>query len=255
MRRSLTIAAKSVLALISLGVFGVFALEAYLVLYAKYAIGLPDVAQIASTTGPVCQNDKPDAYVPLSAIPPLLQKAIIASDEADFYERPFVNPYLELGLAAISDRKPRLSNITWAVTKCLMGRAPGCCRPLDGHIGGAFLVGQVAWNFSRHRLLEIYLNEMYLGRGSYGVRAAAMAYFDKPMGLLTIDEIALIAALHRAPQMIGRRNDLARSRRDYVIDRMLQAAVISEPEAIQARQRPIEFRDAPSAIPAGQRSP
>jgi penicillin-binding protein 1A len=104
-------------------------------------------------------------------------------------------------------------------------------------------MSRVASTLSRERILEIYLNEIYLGRGSYGVGAASMAYFDKPLGLLSIDEIALIAALPRAPTLLSRRGDIARDRRNLVIDRMLQANVISDSEATSARKRPLLFRE------------
>lgn len=256
MRKFLTVAAKTVLAVLSLGGIGLLALALYVVWHFEYEVGLPDVSHIAaaSAAGPGCRADKQGPYTPLSQIPVLLQKAIIASEEPEFYERPTLNPYLESVLAVISNRSPRQSGITWGVTRCLVGRSANCCRGLDWHLGNAYLVNRVARAFSRDRLLEIYLNEMSLGRGSYGVAEAATAYFGKPMKMLMIEEIALLAVLHRTPQIAMRRNDLARDWRDRVIDRMLQAALISEAEADGARQRPVEFRDMPTAAPAGQRS-
>lgn len=248
--------AKTALALVSLASVGLLAAALYVVWHFEYEVGVPDVARISATsaTGPVCRADKQDPYTPLADIPLLLQKAVIASEEPEFYERPSLNPYLESALATIFSREPRSSGITWGVTRCLVTRSANCCRGLDWHLGNAYLVSHVARAFSRDRLLEIYLNEMYLGRGSYGVDAAAAAYFGKSMKALTIDEIALLAALNRTPQIAMRRNDLAKDWRNRVIDRMLQAALIGEAEADEARQRPIEFRNAPAAMPAGQRS-
>ncbi|MBR0782321.1 transglycosylase domain-containing protein [Bradyrhizobium iriomotense] len=256
MRKFLVIAAKTTLALLSLASAGLLAVALYVVWHFEYEVGVPDVARIAaaSATGPVCRADKQDPYTPLADIPLLLQKAVIASEEPEFYERPSLNPYFESVFAAIVRREPRSSGITWGVTRCLVAGSANCCRGLDWHLGNAYLVNRVARAFSRDRLLEIYLNEMYLGRGSYGVDAAATAYFGKPMKMLAIDEIALLAALHRTPQIAMRRNDLAKDWRNRVIDRMLRAALISEAEADGARQRPIEFRDAPASTPAGQRS-
>lgn len=256
MRKFLVVAARTVLAVLSLGGVGLLALAIYVVWHFEYEVGLPDVDRIAatSTMGPVCRTDEQDPYTPLAEIPELLQKAIIASEEPGFYERRSLNPYLESALAAVFNRKGQPSGITWGVTRCLIGRSANCCRGLDWHIGNAYLVSHVARAFSRDRLLEIYLNEMPLGRGSHGVDAAAVAYFGKPMKLLTIDEIALVAALHKSPQIAARRSDLAKDQRNRVIDRMLQAALISESEADEARQRPIEFRDVPSVAPAGQQS-
>jgi penicillin-binding protein 1A len=252
MRKFLVVTAKTVLAVLSLCGAGLLALALYAVWYCEYEIGVPDVARIAamSGAGPVCRGDEPVPHVPLADIPALLKKAIIVSEEPEFYERPSLNPYVESALAAVSNRQPRPSGITWRVTGCLIKASRNCCRGLDWHQGNAYLVNHVARAFSRDRLLEIYLNEMYLGRGSYGVRAAATAYFGKPMKMLTIDEIALLAALYRSPQIAMTRNDRARDWRDHIIDRMLQAALINQAEADAARQRPVE----PAAAPADQRS-
>ena len=256
MRKFIVAAAKTTLALLSLGGIGLLALALYVVWHLEYEVGLPDVSRIAATsaTGPVCRADKQGPYTPLAEIPVLLQKAILVSEDTEFYERPSLNPYLESALAVISSRSPRPSGITLGVTRCLVERSANCCRGLDWHLGNAYLVNHVARAFSRDRLLEIYLNEMYLGRGTYGVAAAATAYFGKPMKMLSIDEIALLTVLHRTPQIAMLRDDLARDWRNRIIDRMLQAALISEVEADGARQRPIGFRDMPTAAPGGQRS-
>ena len=96
---------------------------------------------------------------------------------------------------------------------------------------------------SRDRILEIFLNETYFGRGSFGVEAASMSYFGKPLGLLSTDEVACIAMLSRAPLLFDQRKDIGRERRNAVIDKMLQAGLIDDLEAASAQDRPLEFHD------------
>jgi penicillin-binding protein 1A len=117
---------------------------------------------------------------------------------------------------------------------------------LDRQIATVVLQSRISQALSRDRILEIFLNETYLGRSSRGFAAASMSYFGKPLGLLTIDEIAFVAALPRAPHMLNARQGLAKERRNFIIDRMLQAGLVSEEEATSARERPLEFRERPS---------
>ena len=249
MRRILLIAAKSALALLSLAGVGLLALAVYFVWYTEYGLGLPNAAQIAavSGTGPACKTDWRGTYVPLAEIPPLLQKAAILDAEPDFYER-WPNPFVELALAMAFDHKPRPSHIAGSVTRCLLqSLAPNCCRGgLDWPIGNFVMTDRVARTLSRDRILEIYLNESYLGRGSYGFSAASAAYFGKPLGQLSIDEIALLTVLPRMPSMLDR-PDRAKDRRNVIIDRMLQAGIITTADWATARKRPVQLRERPAA--------
>jgi|GEM_PF-3431935 len=251
MRRFLLIAANWVLALLSFMGVGLLALAVYFVWYTEYGMGLPKAKQIAalSATGPACSTDQQRAYVPLAEIPPLLRKAAILYEEPDFYESLSLSPVTALvfGLPVlVSDRLPRSSGITLSVARCLMySLAPDLCRG-NCHLTRIMMADRVAKTLSRDRILEIYLNESYLGRGVDGVDAASMAYFGKPLGSLSIDESALLVALFRAPSYLDRHPDRARERRNIVIDRMLQAGLISEADAALARERPLELREKPA---------
>ena len=115
-------------------------------------------------------------------------------------------------------------------------------------------MARIARVFSRERILEIYLNENYFGRSAYGVGAAANAYFGKPPALLSIDEVAFIAALPKAPWQIGRRKDIALERRNRIVERMLQSGFINEADAASAKERPLSFREEPADGQASQKS-
>lgn len=244
MRKPLIILTKLVVSLLSVAGMGLLIVEGWLIWHYEYGIGLPDKDKLTavSENGPACAVSDQRTYIPLSEIPALVRQAAIAYEEPEFYERLSLNPLVEFVMAVAQNRHPRRSNITAAVTRCL---GDVCCTgpSLDRQISHLALMTRVAKTLSRDRILEIYLNENYLGRGSYGVGAASMAYFDKPLGLLRIDEIAMIAALPRVPTLLSRRNDIARDRRNAVIDQMLQARIINDAEAVTARARPLQFRE------------
>ncbi|MEE9195863.1 MAG: penicillin-binding transpeptidase domain-containing protein, partial [Alphaproteobacteria bacterium] len=95
--------------------------------------------------------------------------------------------------------------------------------------------------FTKDRILELYLNEIYLGLGSYGVATAALNYFNKSLDELDIAEVAYLAALPKAPNNYHplRARKAAKVRRDWVIGRMLAERYISELEAAAARAKPL----------------
>src|SRR5271156_6400910 len=113
----------------------------------------------------------------------------------------------------------------------------------------AILAVRIENVLSKERILELYLNEIYLGLQSYGVAAAAQAYFNKSLDQLTLPEAAFLAALPKAPNNYNpfRFPDAARSRRDWVLDRMADDHVITAAQEVAAKARPV--------IPAEYRRP
>ncbi|HEY0423303.1 MAG TPA: transglycosylase domain-containing protein, partial [Rhodopila sp.] len=114
----------------------------------------------------------------------------------------------------------------------------------------AILALRIEQNVSKDRILELYLNEIYLGLGSYGVAAASQAYFNKPLDKLTTAEAAFLAALPKAPNNLNpfKYPDAARSRRDYVLDRLAEDHAITPVQATEAKATavvPSEFRRPP----------
>jgi membrane carboxypeptidase/penicillin-binding protein len=254
MRAPLIILAKLVVGLLSVAGTGLLILEAWLIWHYEYGIGLPSKDKLAtfSVAAPACSAIDRETYLPLSEIPLLVRQAAIAFEEPGFYERPSLNLLVELITAGAFNRPPQPSGIMTSVTRCLISLEPECCRGIDWHIGNMVLWNRIAQTLSRDRILEIFLNETYFGRGSFGVGAASMAYFDKPLGLLSVDEIALIVALQRAPTMLSGKHDRARDFRNRVIDRMEKASLIADAEASAARARPLQFRDIPADNPVQQ---
>jgi penicillin-binding protein 1A len=95
--------------------------------------------------------------------------------------------------------------------------------------------------YSKDKILELYLNEIYLGLGNYGVAAAALNYFDKSVHELTVAEVAYLAALPKEPSALNpfRNHDRAIERRNYVIGRMEEDGYITHAQAKEARSEPL----------------
>jgi len=187
-------------------------------------------------------------FVPITAIPPLVINAFLAAEDQNFYEhagvdltgvaRAIVTNLKNLGSGR---RLVGASTITQQVAKNFLLTSE---VSYERKIKEAILAFRMERAFDKDRILELYLNEIYLGIGSYGVASAALNYFDKSLDELTIAETAYLAALPKAPNNYHptRKPDAARERRDWVIGRMLTEGFISSAEAESARATPFEIR-------------
>ena len=106
----------------------------------------------------------------------------------------------------------------------------------------ALLAMRIERAYSKDRILELYLNEIYLGLGAYGIAAASLVYFDKSVNELTIAEASYLAALPKAPAALHpvRNRDRAIERRNYVVDRLLENGWIKQADADKARKEPLD---------------
>jgi membrane peptidoglycan carboxypeptidase len=244
MKKLLVLLGKSVLALLSIAGVLLLMLEGWLIWHFEYGIGLPDEKRIASlpTTGHLCLAEPNISYMPLAAIPPLLQKTVLVAYDLEFYERLHAGVLVQFALA--TDRRRPWSPITFSISRnCLQVLVPSCCKGqpnLDWQIGEILFIGRIERALSRDRILESYLNDSYLGRGAYGFVAGAKAYFGKTLDALDIDEIALLVAHIGQPAL---RDARARERRDFTIDRMRSAGLIDEQQAVAAKAAPLSLLD------------
>ncbi|MDE2006116.1 MAG: PBP1A family penicillin-binding protein, partial [Rhodospirillales bacterium] len=183
--------------------------------------------------------------VPFKDIPPLVQNAFLAAEDQNYWLHPGVDPVAILR-AALWDvmhlgsghRPLGASTITMQVAKnLLLQHRMTFVRKIEE----AFLALRIDRSLSKQRILEIYLNEIYLGNGTYGVAAAAEGYFGKPLDKLTIAEAASLAALPKAPSNYNplRFPAAARIRRDWVIDRMADDHAITSAQAAAAKADPL----------------
>src|SRR6201746_167018 len=138
-----------------------------------------------------------------------------------------------------SNRRPQgASTITQQVAKNFLLTNE---EPFARTIKEALLAMRIERAYSKDKILELYLNEIYLGLSAYGVAAASLVYFDKSVNELTISEAAYLAALPKAPSSLHpiRNRDRAIERRNYVIDRMLENGWIKQADADASRKDPL----------------
>ena len=139
------------------------------------------------------------------------------------------------------------STITQQVAKnILIGNEYSVTRKLKEMV----LARRIEGVLTKQQILELYLNEIPLGRQSFGVEAAAQAYFGKSVGDLTLAENAFLAALPRGPEIYGREKYAARAieRRNWVIDQMVRNGFASAAEAAQAKAQPLGIVPRRSAV-------
>jgi len=191
-------------------------------------------------------------YIPIQAVPKLVTNAFIAAEDKNFYEHNGIDPQGIMRAVMFyvqnygSGRRPQgASTITQQVAKnFLLNNEASFSRK----IREALLALKIERTFSKQKILELYLNEIYLGMGSYGVAAASLLYFDKSVHELTIPEAAYLAALPKGPNNYNpfRHHDDAVARRNYVIDRMAEDHYITTQEAEQAKKDPLKVTPRPT---------
>jgi penicillin-binding protein 1A len=173
-------------------------------------------------------------FAPLARIPKSLKDAIIATEDRRFYSHWGVDP---VGIARAvyqNYRRGRIveggSTITQQLTKVLF-LTPD--KSLERKLKEAVLAVELERRYSKTRILEMYLNQVYFGHGAYGVEAAARTYFGKSVSELTLQESALLAGLPRAPSSYSpfEHPDVARRRREVVLRRMVEFGVLKDAES------------------------
>jgi len=191
-------------------------------------------------------------YLPIQAIPKLVTSAFVAAEDKNFYQHPGIDIYgiIRAGMLFVenygSGRRPQgASTITQQVAKnFLLSNEVS----FERKIKEALLALRIERTYSKQKILELYLNEIYLGFGAYGVAAASLLYFDKSVHELTISEAAYLAALPKGPNNYNpfRRHDEAVARRNYVIDRMAEDGYITVTDAEKAKKEPLEVTVRPT---------
>ena len=191
-------------------------------------------------------------YIPIQAVPKLVTNAFVAAEDKNFYEHGGIDFFGIARAAALyvqqygSGRRPQgASTITQQVAKnFLLTNELSFTRKIKE----ALLAMKIERTFSKEKILELYINEIYLGMGAYGVAAASLLYFDKSVHELSIAEAAYLAALPKAPNNYHpfRFRERAIERRNYVIDRMAEDHYITAQEAEQAKKEPLKVTPRPT---------
>src|SRR6266702_171526 len=184
-------------------------------------------------------------YLPIQAVPKLVINAFLAAEDKNFYEHGGID-FSGMARAGLlyaqnfgSNRRPQgASTITQQVAKnFLLTNEVSFSRKIKE----ALLAMRIERAYSKDKILELYLNEIYLGLGAYGIAAASLVYFEKSVNELTVAEAAYLAALPKMPATLHpvRNRDRAIERRNYVIDRLQENGWIKQADAEKARKEPL----------------
>ena len=258
---------KFFIALFSLGFLGLLSAGAGVIyIFWKWGSDLPDYTQLARYEPPVATRihagngallaefaTQKRLFVPVQAMPQQLIEAFLSAEDKLFYSHIGVDP-IALFRATLtnianygSNRRPvGASTITQQVAKNFLLTNE---LSLDRKIKEAILAIRMERAFSKDQIMALYLNEIYLGMGSYGVAAAALSYFDKSLDQLELHEMAYLAALPKAPSNYHpvRRKNAAVGRRNWVLSQMFENGYISQADAKAAQLMPLGVRPASGA--------
>ncbi|MBX9720348.1 MAG: penicillin-binding protein, partial [Candidatus Obscuribacterales bacterium] len=189
--------------------------------------------------------------IALSKVSPLMQKATIAAEDHLFYEHSGVN-FSSIARAAIVDVSSGRaleggSTITQQLAKNLYSK--GIRRSIPQKIREAVLAWQLEKDNSKDKILESYLNEVYFGRGAYGIERAANQYFAKSAQNLNLAESAYLAGIISSPSRLSSPDHYpeARTRQRQVIDSMLSCHFINAEQANKAKASPLKFQNSAAA--------
>jgi penicillin-binding protein 1A len=182
--------------------------------------------------------------VPLERVPEHVRNAFVAAEDASFYEHGGLD-YLGIVRAMLKNvQEGRMaqgaSTITQQVARSfLLSRE----KKLARKIKEAILASRIERNFDKEHILYLYLNQIFLGHGAYGVQAAARLYFGKDVENLTVAEGAMIAGLPQAPSTYSpnRNWESARQRQRYVLDQMAKRGYITQGQADAAFAEPVRI--------------
>jgi penicillin-binding protein 1A len=191
-------------------------------------------------------------YLPIQAVPKLIINAFISAEDKNFYEHAGLDfgGVARAGMLYVQNmgtgRRPQgASTITQQVAKNMLLTPE---RSFSRKIKEALLALKIERTYSKDKILELYLNQIYLGFSSYGVAAAALLYFDKSVHELTVAEAAYLAALPKAPTTLHpfRQHDRAVERRNWVIDRMVENGYVAAAVGEKAKKDPLTITQRPT---------
>ncbi len=230
----------------------------WLLMWALFARGLPSADALLAYQPPLPTNVRGNDGEPIADFarerrvqlsyaeyPPQLVEAFLAAEDKTFFSHPGIDIG---GLAgAVWDYATKLgsgrrakggSTITQQVAKNLI---VGDDYSIARKVREAILAFRIEDALTKQQILELYLNQIFLGRNAYGVQSASRAYFKKDVGDLTLPEIAYLAILPKAPSnyTVERHADRATERRNYVLQQMAENGFITDAERRQAAAAPL----------------
>ncbi|PTX55744.1 penicillin-binding protein 1A [Litoreibacter ponti] len=224
-------------------------------IFMMYARDLPNTDQLAQYTPPTISRiysgrgelidefaQERRLFAPANEIPDMVKQAFISAEDKHFYSHKGYDPLGMVAAAVDAAKGGRLrgaSTITQQVMKNFLLSGD---RSAERKIKELILASRIEGTLSKDKILELYLNEIFLGQNSFGVAAAAQTYFNKTLSELTVEEAAYLAVLPKAPSRYHpvRQNERAVGRRNFVLKEMFENGYISEEEYLTAREKPLE---------------
>lgn len=185
-------------------------------------------------------------YVPYESIPEHVVQAFVSAEDKNFFTHEGLD-FIGMARGAINSARNTItgrgglqggSTITQQVVKNMLLTRDQTIRR---KIKEAILARRVEKAFTKPEIIELYLNEIFLGYQSYGVGSAALNYFDKSLTELDLSEAAILASLAKAPSTVNpyRRPERLIARRNYVLSRMVEDGFIDETTADEAKAQPL----------------
>ena len=215
----------------------------------------PQASRVFDRSGKVVAHLAPERriVVPLERIPAHVSGAFLAVEDKRFYRHSGID-YRRAAGALVRDIQAMrweqgFSTLTMQLARNVFPEHLSREKTLRRKMWEVVLARRIEREFSKDEILEMYLNQIYLGQGLYGVEAASQGYFNKPVSKLNNAEAAMLAAIPRAPSYYDpRRNPAAVvERRNLVLGLMASAGVIDAGDASQARARPLGLEPPPEA--------
>lgn len=228
----------------------------------RYGSGLPDYKQLQVYEPPIVTrfyaNDgrlfaeysaEKRVFVPIKEIPAVVKQAFIAAEDKNFYHHWGIDlmgivraVFRNFHRVAQGKRVMGASTITQQVARNFLLTETSQLVSLERKIKEAILSLRIEHAYKKDHILELYLNQIYLGARSFGVAAAALNYFDKTLDELTIEEAAFLAGLPKAPSHYDPLKNYEESlaRRNYVIERMYEEGYISARDVAECKKKPIK---------------
>ena len=239
--------------------------------YWTFSKDLPDHAQLANYVPPVMTRvhaadgsliaeyaRERRLYVPIQTVPKLVIAGFLSAEDKNFYRHAGIDPEgivraIVANVKLGGRREQGASTITQQVAKNFL---VGNQKSYERKIREALIALRMETTFSKDKILELYLNEIYLGLGNYGIAASALNYFGKSVHELGIAEVAYLAALPKAPNNYHpfRHRQAAIERRNWVIGRMAENGYITQEQAEAARKEPLTVNPrviSPNSIASG----
>ncbi|MFA7337626.1 MAG: PBP1A family penicillin-binding protein [Candidatus Obscuribacterales bacterium] len=192
------------------------------------------------------EGDEDRRVVPLNQISTKMQQAILAAEDHHFYEHNGINFFsifrASMANMAAGHVKEGGSTITQQLAKNLFFADAG--RTYDRKIKEAYVAWDLERRYSKERILNMYLNQVYFGNNAYGIERAASRYFDRSAAQLSLAQAAFLAGLVKAPSELGlpQNRAAAYSRQKEIIDKMVEYGYITESQAKEAKGQQLAFK-------------